>query len=142
MNASDLTFDEMTQGLQNTHDYTISEDVYTAFLAASGDRSPIHVDEVSAKAAGFEGCVMHGSILNAFISHFVGMVFPGKHALLLGVNLRYANPSYLGDMLRVSAQVVQRVESQSVIEMNVVIENITRGVRAASGKILSKVRAP
>ncbi|MBF0435687.1 MAG: hypothetical protein HQL77_09980 [Magnetococcales bacterium] len=141
MSANTLTFADMIPGLHQEREYTISKAVHQAFLEVSQDRSPIHVDKVAAMERGFAGRVMHGAILNAFLSHFIGMVFPGRNALLLSVELRYANPSYLDDTLLLSARVMHRSDSHSVVELKIIFENRTRGVRAASGKALVKVVA-
>ncbi len=106
--ARTIRYDEITVGMKEVHDYVITPEVYQGFLAAFQDHSPVHVDKSFAKAQGFEGRVMHGSILNGFISHFVGMHFPGRFSLLLSVDLRFSNPSYLGDSIHMETVVSQK----------------------------------
>ena len=38
---------------------------------------------------------MHGTILNCFISHFVGMHFPGGRVLLHAVDTQFKSPCHL-----------------------------------------------
>jgi 3-hydroxybutyryl-CoA dehydratase len=121
-------------------DYAITPIVYESFLRAFDDRSPIHVDSEYARLSGFADPVMHGAILNGFLSHFVGMIFPGANSLLLSVDLRYLQPSYLGDTLRLEAKVMQRLDAQQVVVLNCTFFNKTRGVNAAAGRLQVKVR--
>ena len=142
MSAADITYAEIEEGSEHAHDYTISEAVYRSFLQGFEDRSPIHVDDDYARARGFPQKVMHGAILNGFVSHFVGMRFPGRRALLMSVDLRYARPSYLEDRIRVRATVTQKVDSQSVIVLKLELENLTRGEVVARGIAQVRVSTP
>jgi len=98
-----IRYQEITVGMKAAHDYVITQEIYEHFLAAFQDHSSVHVDEAFARSRGFSGKVMHGSLLNGFVSHFVGMHFPGQSSLLLSVDLRFSHPSYLGDAIRMRA---------------------------------------
>jgi acyl dehydratase len=128
-------YHEISVGMKAAHDYVITPEVYAHFLAAFQDHSPVHVDEAFAKSRGFSGKVMHGSLLNGFVSHFVGMCFPGRFSLLLSVDLRFANPSYLGDTICVEAVVSQKMDAQKVIVLDAALTNTTRNCLAARGRI-------
>lgn len=138
--ATDYRFDEIKENSEFSHLYKIDETAYDALLSVFQDKSPIHIDEEYAKSVGFSGCVMHGAILQGFLSNFVGMHFPGKRSLILSVNINYHRPSYLGDEVRLTARVRQKVETGQVIVMNVKFENITSGVLVASGKLQIAIR--
>ena len=133
---------DITEGQREMFDYPITPDVYGRFLDAFEDYSPIHVDEAFAKSKGFTGRVMHGSILNGFVSHFVGMWFPGRFSLLLSVDLRFAQPSYLGDVIRLEAVVRQKMDSQEIVILDVTLNNLTRKLLAARGRIQVMVNNP
>lgn len=126
---------DIVLGMKAAHDYTITPEVYEHFLAAFRDHNPMHVDENFARSRGFAGRVMHGSILNGFISHFVGMHFPGRFGLLLSVDLRFLNPSYLGETIRLEAVVSQKMDVRTVLVLDVTLTNVTRGGLAARGRI-------
>jgi acyl dehydratase len=139
--ANCLSFADLAEGMQVERSYTVTPLVYENFLRAFDDRSPIHVDADYAVLAGFDGPVMHGTILNGFVSHFVGMVFPGANSLLLSVNLRYASPTYLGDTLELRAKCAQKVDSQRVVVLHVTLFNQTRGRPAATGRVQVQMRS-
>jgi 3-hydroxybutyryl-CoA dehydratase len=111
----DFTFDDLMLGTKFQQQYGITEDVYRKFLDLFGDASPLHVDDQAAISCGFSAKLMHGAILNGFISNFVGMNFPGKRTLELGVEIHFVQPTYLGDVLNLQATVEERLESRRVV---------------------------
>jgi 3-hydroxybutyryl-CoA dehydratase len=137
--AADLSLTDLVEGTSAEHSYQITDACYRALTEAFGDRSPVHVDAAFAARLGFEGRVMHGAIINGFISHFVGMVMPGRRALLLSTDIRYAAPSYLGDDIVITGTVTQRVESQATIVITVQVENRTRARVAARGRVQVRI---
>ncbi len=116
----DFTFEDLTIGSSFRQRYAITEDVYRRFLDLFGDASPLHVDDSVAARCGFAGKLMHGAILNGFISNFVGMNFPGKRTLELGVEIRFLKPTYVGDELELEATVKERLESRRVVVLHFV----------------------
>jgi 3-hydroxybutyryl-CoA dehydratase len=133
-------FESIAEGQQYSHAYVITDAVYVAMTDAFGDRSPIHVDAEVATAAGYEGRVMHGAILNGFVSHFVGMVFPGALSLLQQVDLRYPAPSYLGDRIELQARVQQVSAAARTVVLAISMHNVTRDTVAARGRAQVGVR--
>lgn len=123
------------EGYATSRRYTITPAVYESFVAASGDTNPMHMQDDFARQHGLPERVMHGTILNAFISHFVGMHYPGGAVLLHSVNAQYKSPSHLGDDIEIAATVTQVVESVRVLTMDLVLTNVTRGRVAAKAKV-------
>jgi acyl dehydratase len=113
--CGNFTFEDLPVGTRFSRQYTIAQDVYQRFLDLFGDASPLHVDDAVAVSCGFTGKLMHGAILNGFISNFVGMNFPGKRTLELGVEIRFILPTYAGDVLTLEAVVKERLESRRVV---------------------------
>ena len=67
-----MTITELAeQTAELSHTYQVTPEIYQAFQLCSQDMNPLHTDETFAKEKGFEGCVMYGNILNAFISLFL-----------------------------------------------------------------------
>jgi len=128
-------YQDIHTGQRETYDYSITPAVYQHFLDAFQDHSPLHVDEDYAKSRGFAGRVMHGSVLNGFLSHFIGTWFPGRFSLLLAVDLRFSQPSYLGDMVRLETVVSQKMDSRQIVILDATLANLTRNQLAARGRI-------
>ena len=127
-------YDEIMEGMTEQLDYVISDDVYLGFLSIFGDHNPIHVDESYALASGYPGKVMHGSILTGFLSHFIGMYFPGRLSLLLAVDIRFAKPSYLGDRITLEAIVRQKMDARRVLILDATFTNKTRHYQVARAR--------
>lgn len=138
--SQDYTFEEIEENSEFSHLYTIDEAAHHALVSVFQDKSPIHLDETYARRAGFAGRVMHGAILQGFLSHFVGMHFPGKRSLILTVNLNYHRPTYLGDEINLTARVRQKVETGKVIVLEVKFLNRTSQTVVASGKVQVALR--
>jgi acyl dehydratase len=130
-----FAYDAIIVGMKEERSYAITPAVYECFLKAFDDRNPIHVDEASAKRSGFAGRVMHGSLLNGFLSHFVGMYFPGRFSLLLMSDLRFSQACYLGDTIRLAATVTQKMDARKIIILDVAFLNLTQQTTAARGRI-------
>lgn len=133
-------YQDISVGMTEASDYVISQEVYEGFLASFHDCSPIHMDEAYARECGFSGKVMHGTLLNGFLSHFIGMVFPGRLSLLLATDLRFVQPCYLGDVIRLEAAVMQKLDVRQVIVLDATFKNLTRDCLAARGRIQVMLR--
>lgn len=133
--AREHAFDSIVEGFQTSHEYAITDREYECLVGPFGDVSPLHVDDAYAKSRGFQGRVMHGAILNGFLSHFVGVHFPGKPAILQSVNIQYKAPSFLGDAIRIDAKVAQKVDSVRAIVLEVTFTNTTQSKVVAKAKV-------
>lgn len=134
MKVADFGFDDIREGHECEHEYAIDSDLPDRFIALFHDESPIHVDDVYARARGLGGRVAHGAILNGFLSHFVGTIFPGRRALLLSVDIRYTRPTHPGTRVRLVARVAQRVESLATVVLTCTFEDV------ASHEVVARAR--
>jgi 3-hydroxybutyryl-CoA dehydratase len=135
-----IPLSELNEGREARYRYEITKTLVATFLQAFEDRSPIHVDDAFARERGLDSRVSHGAILNGFLSHFVGMRFPGSTALLLSADLRYRAPCFAGDAVELHGRVVQRSESARTVLLAVSFQNLTRDRAAATGKVLVRVQ--
>lgn len=135
MTQSSPDISSIKEGFRTHRLYVISTAIYDHFLAAYQDTNPLHTDDEFARGHGFPEKVMHGMILNGFISHFVGVHFPAGHSVLHSVSTQFKSPCHLGDEILIEATVTQVVQSMKVLVMNVVLTNVTRGRVAAKSKV-------
>jgi 3-hydroxybutyryl-CoA dehydratase len=133
--ARSFRYHEIAVGMRPALAYEITPEVRRHFLEGFQDFSPVHVDEDFAKSRGFAGPITHGAVLNGFISHFVGMHFPGRFSLLLSVDLRFSQPCYPGDSIRVEMLVTQKMDAGRIIVLDATLSNVTRDCLAARGRI-------
>lgn len=137
---NDHRYEDIVVGAKIEQSYVINRENYQKFLEAFQDYSPVHVDDEYARAAGFAGRVMHGAQINGFLSHFVGMIYPGRRSLLLAVDLRFLQPSYLGDKLQLVAETSQKVDAKKVIVLDVVFKNLSQNTIVARGRVQVMMR--
>ena len=117
--------------------FKISKDIYDGFVNIFNDKNPMHVDLVFAKNHGYSGKVMHGNILNGFISHFIGEQLPVKNIVILTQSINYSNPVYLNDILNFKALVFEIYESVNVINFKFKFIN-QKNITVAKGKVQIK----
>ncbi|MDI9339182.1 MAG: MaoC/PaaZ C-terminal domain-containing protein [Sediminibacterium sp.] len=122
------------QGDSYTQQFTVTEAVYNGFLNAFGDRNPLHTDEAYAMQKGFQGRVMHGNILNGFLSYFIGECLPTKDVIIHSQSIQFNKPVFLNDTLLLEAQVAEVIESVKVVSFKYTFKN-AEGKRVAKGEI-------
>lgn len=117
--------------------YTISQEVYDSFLKTSLDFNPLHTQDDFAQSKGFSGRVMHGNILNAFLSHFIGEGLPTKNVMILTQDIAFKKPSFLGDVLALNATVEEVHESVKMVTFKYFFAHES-GEKRATGRISIK----
>jgi 3-hydroxybutyryl-CoA dehydratase len=135
----DRPFAALLKNMSSRHEYEITPQLMDGFVALFDDRNPLHMDVAYAKNLGHPDRVVHGAILSGFLSHFVGMVLPGRRAMLLSSDLRFAAPNHIGDTLRLTGKIMGRAESTRTVEMMVRFENLTKNRLSARGKVFVQV---
>ena len=108
--------------------------VYEGFIAISQDRNPLHTDTEFAQSKGFTGKVMHGNILNSFVSYFVGECLPVKNVIIHSQNIAFSLPVYLNDELAFHAEVAGVYESVNKYEFKFCFKNAD-GKKVAKGNV-------
>lgn len=123
-----------SKGTKFRERYILNEAVYNGFILLFGDRNPLHIDDDVARAKGFKSRVMHGNILNGFISHFVGECLPSKDVIIHSQEIKYSHPVYLHDILELVAEVEDYFESVNTLEMKFYFQN-QDCIKIAKGKL-------
>jgi 3-hydroxybutyryl-CoA dehydratase len=114
--------------------YDVDDRVYNGFISLFKDNNPLHTDVVYAKQKGFTTKVMHGNILNGFISHFIGECLPTREVMIYSQDIKYSRPVFLSDKLTLHAVVEDFHESVMTAEIKFHFEN-QDGIKVAKGKI-------
>jgi len=122
------------KGDKFSHNFVVSDYVYRGFVCLFNDKNPLHTDKAFAQQKGFKAEVMHGNILNGFLSYFIGECLPIKNVIIHSQEIKYYNPVYLNDSLVFCAEVSDVFESVNAIEFKFYFEN-TDKVKVAKGKI-------
>ena len=101
--------------------------MYYSFQRCSNDYNPLHTDEAFAKRKGFEGRVMYGNIINAFISHFVGMLLPYREVMILSQGINFHKPVYLNDEILLEAGIDNVSEAVNIINYKLKFRRVGGG---------------
>jgi 3-hydroxybutyryl-CoA dehydratase len=117
-----------------TQTYTVSEFVYNKFIELFNDRNPLHTNEEFARSKKFKERVMHGNILNGFLSHFIGECLPDKNVIIHSQQIQFKKPVYLNDTLTLNVTASDVFESVNAVEFKFSFVN-EQGTVVAQGKI-------
>ncbi len=103
-------FEELSLGMRESFMKTVMADDIVGFAMLSGDHNPIHLSDHFAKHTRFGERIAHGLYTASLISAVLGMKLPGPGAVYLSQTLNFKGPVKIGDVVTVSAQVVELVE--------------------------------
>jgi 3-hydroxybutyryl-CoA dehydratase len=104
--------------------FTVTEQIYLDFINTFGDRNPLHTSDKFAKEHGFNSCVMHGNILNGFVSYFIGECLPNKNVIIHAQSIEFKNPVYMNDLLVFKATIAEVFESVNAVEFKFFFQNL------------------
>ena len=124
----------MNKGDVFTCDFIVTPDIYLRFISLFKDYNPLHTNEKYAVEKGFKHKVMHGNILNGFLSYFIGECLPLKNVLIHSQEIKYLKPVYLNDYLTLHAEIDDVFESVNTVELKYYFENSNKE-KVARGKI-------
>jgi 3-hydroxybutyryl-CoA dehydratase len=103
-------FEDLAVGMRETiHKTVLNQDVI-GFAELSGDHNPIHLSEHFARKTRFGGRIVHGLYTASLISAVIGMRLPGPGAVYISQTLNFLGPVKIGDVVEVSAEVVELAE--------------------------------
>jgi 3-oxoacyl-[acyl-carrier protein] reductase len=101
--------------------YEVSQAMTPALMAAfrdlSGDDNPMHLDDIFACAHGFRGRIAYGNLLGAMLSRLVGVELPTREVLILRQTLEFRQPAYMGEEIRLAAEVTAVHEAVRSIQL-------------------------
>lgn len=119
--------------------FTITNDIYNNFINCSSDRNPLHTNDNYAISKGFREKVMHGNILNALLSYFVGECLEIKNVLIQSQNINFSRPFFLKNTLRLEATIENIYDSVKTIEFKYKFFNDANNEKVAYGKIFISI---
>jgi 3-hydroxybutyryl-CoA dehydratase len=124
----------MNKGDVFTCSFNVSPHIYEGFISTFKDNNLLHTDEKFALSKGFTGKVMHGNLLNGFLSYFIGECLPSKNVLIQTQEIKYLKPVYMNDQLTLCAEIEDVYESVNTIDFKYYFENQDK-LKVAKGKI-------
>lgn len=102
---------------------TFSDEDVQAFAAVSGDKNPVHLDEIYAATTPFKKRIAHGMLTASLISAVLGTKLPGEGAIYLGQTINFKAPVYLDDTITATVTVTKLHERKPIVTLETVCTN-------------------
>ena len=130
-----LSYDQIEVGMKASFAKTITEtDVYL-FAGISGDFNPMHVNEEFARLTPFGKRIAHGALPQSLIAPVLGTKLPGLGTIALEVTTRFVAPTFFGDTITATAEVVEKLEAKRRVRLSLLWTN-QRGETVAKGEAI------
>lgn len=108
-------FKNLRIGQEFKKGYVVNEEELDSFAELSGDFNKLHSKKEFAQKKGFKDIVIHGAFVIAKISSILGMEFPGEDCILIGMNIKFAEPIYVNDRFIIKLNIKKLSSSVSMI---------------------------
>jgi 3-hydroxybutyryl-CoA dehydratase len=115
-------------------EFLVNDEVYNGFINLFKDQNPLHTNKNFANEKGFDNKVMHGNILNGFLSFFIGECLPIKNVIIQRQEIKFIQPVFLNSKINLIAEIADIFESVNTIEFKYFFQN-ELNKKVASGKI-------
>lgn len=127
---------DISVDMKESFSVTVTEKMMDEFLDITGDVNPLHVDAEFAKERGFDNRVVYGMLTASLISTLGGCYLPGKYCLIQGVDIKFAKPVFVGDVLEVTGEASKVDYDLRYLEVKITIKNqrnekVLRGILKA-----------
>lgn len=129
------TFEECQIGIKETFETQITREKMEEFRILSGDVNPLHINDEFAQAKGFGGRVAYGLLTSLYFSTLVGVYLPGERCLIQEVNYKFMKPVYIGDLLEISGEIIERDERSRQLMLKVRIRRKSDNMLVVRGKM-------
>jgi len=108
-----LFFEDLSIGMTETLEKTVSSSDVVGFAQLTGDRNPIHLSEHFAARTSFGKRIAHGLYTASLISAVLGTRLPGPGAIYISQTLNFRAPVKIGDTVLVTVTVRELIAEKS-----------------------------
>lgn len=117
------TIEQLHLGQKEHFTKTFSNADVMTFAEISGDRNPVHVDDVAAKNSVFGQRVVHGVFVLGTISALLGEKLPGEGTIYLGQDSKFRAPVFIGDTVMATCEVVDILKDKNIVKLHCTLTN-------------------
>jgi 3-hydroxybutyryl-CoA dehydratase len=132
-----LFFEDLSVGLAEHLEKTVSSSDVVGFAQLTGDRNPIHLSEHFAARTSFGGRIAHGLYTASLISAVLGTRLPGPGAIYISQTLNFRAPVRIGDTVKVTVTVAELIPEKTRARLTCICE--VGGEVVLDGEALVKV---
>ena len=101
-----IPLEEIEIGMNVSYSQTITDADVKAFSGISGDRNPIHLDELYAEKSRYKKRIAHGLMTASYFSALFGTKIPGEGCVYVSQSLNFKRPVYIGDTVVATVEVI------------------------------------
>jgi acyl dehydratase len=94
-----------------------------AFAGMTGDRNPIHFDDVLASATQLGRPVVQGGVSSGLLNALVATHLPGPGTVFLGVRWRFPRPVHPGERITARVEVLSVREDKPICSLATIVSN-------------------
>jgi 3-hydroxybutyryl-CoA dehydratase len=105
-----LYFEDIRIGMSESLMRTVMDEDVVGFAELTGDHNPVHLSDLYAQKTVFGQRIAHGLYTASLISAILGTKLPGPGAVYISQTLEFHGPVKIGDVVTVSAEVVELIE--------------------------------
>lgn len=127
-------YKELQEGHTEEFKVTVTEDMLEKFRDITGDINPLHNDEEYARERKYRSKVAYGMLTASFMSTLAGVYLPGEHSLIQSVEIKFAAPVYVGDIISIRGEITEKNDTYSLIYLKVTMKNAA-GEKVCRGKM-------
>src|SRR6516164_2309037 len=122
-----LFFEDLSIGMTETLEKTVSSSDVVGFAQLTGDRNPIHLSEHFAARTSFGKRIAHGLYTASLISAVLGTRLPGPGAIYISQTLNFRAPVKIGDTVVVTVTVRELIPEKSRARLSYICAGGRRG---------------
>ena len=112
-----FTIDQLQIGQRDSIEKTFSESDVLNFAEISGDKNPVHINELEAKKSIFGQRVVHGALVSALTSSILGVKLPGKGTIYLAQDSKFKAPVFIGDTIVSTCVIIEIIKEKNIVKL-------------------------
>jgi len=102
-----IPLEQISIGMTASYSQTVTDSDIKGFAGISGDRNPVHVDEVYAENSRYKKRIAHGLMTASYFSALFGTKIPGEGCVYVSQSLNFKRPVYIGDTVTATVEVTK-----------------------------------
>jgi len=112
------SYDQIEIGDKASFSKTVSETDIYLFAGISGDFNAAHVNEAYAETTRFKRRIAHGFVPMSLCAPVIGMELPGLGTVVVDLYTKFVRPTYMGDTITATAEVVDKMDDKKWVKLN------------------------
>jgi acyl dehydratase len=109
----------LTPGQTVRRTATFTADDVEAYARLTGDRNPLHFDEVFTSGTRFGRLLVQGGLTTGLLHALVAMDLPGPGTVFISQNWKFTGPVFIGDTVTAQATVLSVHASKPVTQLGI-----------------------